>query len=188
MTADGRQMTPTPTIAARLYILCGLPFAGKSTLATTLARRFGWVIISIDAINHARGLGLNGEPMTLEQWDETYAEAYHRLSEALVAQQTVIFDAVSYTRAQRDELRAIATERGASTRVIYLDIPADVCRGRWLANRATEARYDVRDEDFEHVVRRFEPPYALEKPLVCDHAEAAHVWIERTFGESTRNH
>ena len=181
-------MIHTPTIPARLYILCGLPFAGKSTLALALAGRFGWVIISIDAINHELGLGLNGEPMALEQWDETYAEAYHRLSEALAAQQTVIFDAVSYTRAQRDELRAIAAQHGASTCVIYLDTPADVCRGRWLANRATGARYDVRDEDFEHVVTRFEPPAALEKTLVYDHAEAAQVWIERTFGDSMKNY
>ncbi len=181
-------MAHTPTIPTRLYILCGLPFAGKSTLARALAGRFGWVIISIDAINHERGLGLNGEPITLEQWDETHAEAYHRLGEALAAQQTVIFDAVSYTRAQRDELRASAALHGVSTRVIFLDTPADVCRGRWLANRAAGVRYDVRDEDFEHVVTRFESPAAPENPLVYDHAEAAHIWIERIFGESMQNY
>ena len=175
-------MIQTPTIPARLYILCGLPFAGKSTLALALARRFGWVIISIDAINHERGLGQNATPITLAQWDETYAEAYHRLSAALAAQQTVIFDAVSFTRTQRDDLRAIAAERGAATRVIYLDAPVAVCRGRWLDNRATGARSDVREEDFEHVVTRFEPPLASEDPLIYDQSEAAHCWIERTFG------
>lgn len=172
-------MTHTPTISVRLYILCGLPFAGKSTLATELAGRFGWAIISIDAINHERGLGLNGEPMMLERWDETYAEAYHRLSEALSTGATVIFDAVSYTRMQRDDLRAIAAAQGASACVIYLDVPGDICRHRWRANRKTGARFDVRDEDFENAVAAFEPPTADEQPIIYDPSDAVNDWVAR---------
>ena len=33
-----------------LYILCGLPFAGKTTLAKELVKHFGFVHIDIDQI------------------------------------------------------------------------------------------------------------------------------------------
>ena len=72
-------MSPTSTQSVRLIILCGLPFAGKSTLAEALRQRFGWSVIAIDAVNHERGLGANAAPITLEQWDATYADAYRRL-------------------------------------------------------------------------------------------------------------
>jgi adenylate kinase family enzyme len=36
---------------SKLYILCGLPFAGKTTLAKELVKRFGFVHIGIDQIN-----------------------------------------------------------------------------------------------------------------------------------------
>jgi len=35
----------------RLYIVCGLPFAGKSTLTRELVRQCGYHAIDVDAIN-----------------------------------------------------------------------------------------------------------------------------------------
>ena len=177
-------MSPTSTQSVRLIILCGLPFAGKSTLAEALRQRFGWSVIAIDAVNHERGLGANAAPITLEQWDATYADAYRRLQEALDGGNTVVFDAVSFTWAQREDLRAIAAKRGASPLVIYLDTSASVCRERWLANRRTGARYDVRNEDFEHVVAHFEPPVPDERSVVYDQSAPPDGWIERIFASS----
>lgn len=36
----------------RLYILCGLPFSGKTTLAKKLEKRLGFVLIDIDVNQH----------------------------------------------------------------------------------------------------------------------------------------
>lgn len=87
----------------RLYIMCGLPFAGKSTLTRALAARLGLAVIAIDAINDERGLGIHAAPLSPEEWDGTYAEAFRRLDAALMAGGSVIFDAVSFTRRQRDD-------------------------------------------------------------------------------------
>ncbi len=43
----------------RVYILCGLPFAGKTTLARTLAQHLDLPRVSIDEINGERGLGFD---------------------------------------------------------------------------------------------------------------------------------
>jgi predicted kinase len=76
------------------YILCGLPFAGKSTLAVALRQRFGYTIIAIDAINHERGLGI-AAPIFPQDWDDTDAEAKQRLERTLAAGEKAIFDAPS---------------------------------------------------------------------------------------------
>lgn len=39
----------------KLFILCGLPFAGKTTLAKELEKQFGWVRLSIDEVKFEFG-------------------------------------------------------------------------------------------------------------------------------------
>ena len=141
-----------------LYAMCGLPFAGKSMLAAVLGARTGWPIVRLDAINAERGIGLDSAPITPEQWQSTYAEAYRRLAETLAAGQSVIFDHGSFSRAERDEVRAIGARAGVRVRFIYVPVSPEEARRRWLDNRRTRVRYDVRDDDFAHALRAFEPP------------------------------
>lgn len=145
-------------MAPMLHALCGLPFAGKSTVAAELASEVGAPIVRLDAINAERGLGLNAEPIPEDEWDRSYAEAYRRLDQTLASGNSVIFDHVNFTRAERDRLRHIAAKRGARVQIVYVSVAVDEARRRLLANRETRARYDVRDDDFEHVVTHFEPP------------------------------
>ena len=163
----------------RLYILCGLPFAGKSSLARALAARLVLTNIAIDAINDERGLGHGAAPISPEEWDGTYAEAFRRLDAALMAGGSVIFDAASFTRRQRDDLRQIAARHNACARVLWVDVPAAVATARWRRNRETGERYDVRDDDFAQVVERFEPPAPDEDALRYDQSLPLDVWIER---------
>ena len=81
-----------------LYAMCGLPFAGKSTLARRLAGTFGWTYISMDAINDEFGRGLDGAAIAAEAWDATYSEAYRRIGAALAVGQTVVYDATNHLR------------------------------------------------------------------------------------------
>jgi len=147
-------VTPAPT----LHALCGLPFAGKSTLAKRLAGESGAALVRLDEINHEFGAGLDGAPISAEQWRRTYAEAYRRLAAHLQAGRSVIFDHGNFTRAERDQVRAVGARAGARVRFVYVPIPADQARRRLLLNRQTRERYDVRDDDFELAVGSFEPP------------------------------
>jgi hypothetical protein len=47
---------------------------------------------------------------------------------------------------------------GVALQIIYVPIAVEEARRRLLANRRTRVRNDVRDEDFELVLARFEPP------------------------------
>lgn len=164
-----------------LLILCGLPFAGKSTLAVALAQHLNMHIICMDAINMERGLGLNAAPISSDQWGETYREMYRRMDEMLAAGTSVIYDAPNATRQERDDARAIAARNNAATRIIYVPTPADTARARLLANRTNPIRHDVRDADFDDVLRRFEPPDDEPDTIMYDAATSISLWIRQTF-------
>jgi len=161
----------------RLYILCGLPFAGKSTLAKDLAQALGLVYIELDAINGERGLGLNGASISSLEWEGTYQESYRRLDHFLSEGQSVVYDATNFTREQRDRLRIIAMKHGLPSKVIYLDVPEAVVWECWQQNRETGNRFDVRDEDFAQVVDNFQPPTSEENVVVYNQTLSVSEWI-----------
>jgi predicted kinase len=164
-----------------LYALCGLPFAGKSTLATALAKNIGAVAVRLDAINHERGLGLDGSSIPSLEWQRTYDEAYRRIADQLDGGQSVIFDHGNFTRAERERVRSIGAHAGALVQIIHVLVSPEVARRRWLRNRQTRERYDLRDDDFDLVVRIFEPPDG-EPEVVTIHdldAELARLRTER---------
>jgi predicted kinase len=164
-----------------LYILCGLPFAGKTTLARALAAQCGCAHIEIDAINTARGLGLAGAALTPTEWDETYRLAFEQLAAALRSGRSAISDAANYTRAQRDQLRALAADAGAASVTLSVDVAAEEARRRWLTNRAAGAsqRNDVRDDDFQHVLDHFEPPAPDEGAIRIDGTTPLDDWLRQ---------
>lgn len=171
----------------RLYMMCGLPFAGKSTLARALAQHLGAVHLETDAINTERGLGLSGAAITTREWAATYREAYRRLEALLNAGNTVVYDAVNYRRVQRDQLRRIAQRCDAVVQVIFVTTPVAQARQRLETNRVQRTRFDVRDEDFAEVASRFEPPTADEHVLHYDGTEPIEPWLMQHVPSSVVN-
>jgi predicted kinase len=164
-----------------MYILCGLPFAGKSTLARAWAAQRGCAHIEIDAINTARGLGLAGAALTPAEWDETYRLAFEQLAAVLRSGRSAISDAANYTSMQREQLRALASDAGATSFTIFVDVSAEEARRRWLTNRAAgaTARNDVRDDDFQNVLDHFEPPVPDEHAIRFDDTTPLVDWFRR---------
>ena len=165
----------------RLYILCGLPFAGKTTLALALVNRFCLMHIDIDQINTDFGVGLYGASISPEEWVRTYDEAYKQLADALNSRRSVLFEGASYTKELRDRLRAIAFEREVAPQVIHVDISGSEARQRLNSNRITQHRHDVRDDNFAIVATHFEPPAQEEQVLYFLQSEPLEEWILQNF-------
>ena len=161
-----------------IYILCGLAFSGKTTLAKALVQRLGLSRVSIDEINTARGVGLDNAWISPEDWDLTYAESYRQLDEHLRAGHSVIYDAGNFNRAERDKARAIAACNDAGSLVIYVTTPEAVARARWQHNRFTHERNDIRDDYFEIGLQMFEPPTTGEHMLLYSNEQNVDAWIE----------
>lgn len=163
-----------------LYILCGLPFAGKTTLAKILERS-GISRIAIDDINTERGVWNDEMGMSPEEWTNIYNEAYWRIDLLLSQQKSVVNDSVNYTKELRDRLRAIAEAYHARTVVIYVDIPVAEAQRRWRENRQIAGRIDVQDSDFAEVLDHFEPPTEDEHMVRYDSSVPVEDWISLTL-------
>jgi len=176
--ADGNVGATTggTVVVPRLLILCGLPFAGKSTLARALAAALGAVHLELDAVNRERGLGLDGSPISRSAWTATYREGRRRLEGHLAAGRTVVYDAVTFRWAHREQLRRVARRHGASATVVWVATPVAEIGRRRRANREHRTRRDVRPADFALVAGGFEPPRADEAALVYDGSVSPAAW------------
>jgi predicted kinase len=106
---------------ARLILTCGLPGAGKTTLAIQLAANRGAVRLTKD--EWLISLGSN-------PWDEpTQVKLEHQLwqlaQEILQLGLSVVLDFGLWARVERDEFREAARSLGVGVELHYLDAPTD---------------------------------------------------------------
>ena len=163
-----------------LYLLCGLPFAGKTTLAKALEDWLGIRRVALDEINTERGIWNDETGLSPEEWEAAYQEVYRRIATVLSQGESVIDDSTNFTRDQRDRLRSLAEQYHARTQVIFVDVPVSEVRRRWQENRLTALRADVRDEDFAQVLDQFVPPAEGEHVLRYDGTIPVREWVHLT--------
>ena len=161
-----------------VYILCGIQFSGKTTLGRILAMQRGWTHVDVDAIAESL-LDSKDSEVTEEQWTEAFSASYEQIAASLGRGQSVVQDATNYARTERDRVRAIAHQFGASTYVIYMAVPVEEANRRRIANQAQPQRHDVSDDGFWELVSSLEPPAADESVLVFDGTLDVATWIER---------
>ncbi len=163
-----------------LVLMCGLPFSGKSTLARAIVEHAGCAYISLDEINRERGLGFGGDGIPVEEWERTHAAALERLRTRLPQGDVVLDDTCCY-RWIRDRYRVLAADLGIPTRVIHLDVSAEVISQRMQENRTTGSRRNVREDIFDKVADSFEVPGDDEDVIVFDGSASLHGWVARHF-------
>ena len=138
-------------------LLCGLPYSGKSTLAEALIAD-GYFLISLDAINHERGLGLHGQSVPGSEWMETHRVALERLRAYVQAGHSVVWDDTNYAAWIRDPIFEAALEAGSEPVVVFVDTPLEIVRARAVDTKVRGLRPACPEEDFERVIRDFERP------------------------------
>ncbi|MGZ5473956.1 MAG: AAA family ATPase [Thermoanaerobaculia bacterium] len=149
-----------------VLLLCGLPFAGKTTVARELREQLDAIVISLDAINAERGLQ-GGEGIAVEEWQRSHQVALARLAEALQAGQAiVVIDDTNCLRFLRDDYREVSRRFGAAAHVLLLPADEEEVTRRLRTNRDSATRNDVHDEVFAATVDRFEWPGAEESPVI----------------------
>jgi predicted kinase len=141
-----------------LYLMCGLPFAGKTTVALRLAEAIDAVYISLDEINAERGL-YGGEGIALDEWELTHRLALERLERVMRdSASPVVVDDTSNLRWIRDRWRETASRAGYDTRVVHVDPGIDVLRKRMEDTERSASRPTVASSVFKIVADSFEPP------------------------------
>lgn len=144
---------------AKLFILCGLTFSGKTSLAQRIAEYLPVTIISFDEIyeelRQETGGNLSPQP---EVWDQVKRIALLSLSENLQEGRNVIWDSTNPLKKHREELIEIGDRFGAQSIVVHVNTPLDEIRRRKERNKFTNERSDRGLEEFEQRLRIWENP------------------------------
>jgi predicted kinase len=161
----------------RVYLMCGLPYAGKTTLARAIAARTGAAVVSLDDINAERGLHGAGD-LPVAEWAETHRLALERTAALMREGRAVVVDDTHCYRWLRDDHRRQAAEHGYATQVVLLDVPFADCMDR--------AREGGRARDLEvgmlfRIAQEFEAPTLDERALVYDGAQPPAAWAEENL-------
>jgi len=104
-----------------LYVFCGLPGAGKSTVARKLEKETGAIRLNVDEWVAALGMDF---------WDDAFR---HKLDRCLYAHgltllehgQSIIYEDNAWTKSERDEHRRAARKLGVAIELHYFDVPFD---------------------------------------------------------------
>lgn len=105
----------------RLLLTCGLPGAGKTTLATRLAAERRAVRLTKDDWQRALG----STPWDRTTGEKIEQELWRLAQEILSLWLSVVLDFGLWARAERDEMRSVARGLGVGVELHYLEVPAD---------------------------------------------------------------
>lgn len=162
----------------KLFIFCGIPFAGKTTLAKKFAHQFGSSRIDLDEIKfQIFGNSIEDEKIDQSGWNRIYQEMYRQIEDELQKGNTVVHDTGNFTLSERVLVRAIADKLGTEAITVFVNIPVEIARQRLYLNRISLDRFDITDESFESAVAEMEEPKFGEKHIVFDGTIPIDEWI-----------
>lgn len=167
-----------------LYLLCGMPFSGKTTLGKSIAQYLNALYISLDEINEARGL-FGGEGIPVTEWEKTHHLAIEQLQDLMPSQRDIVLDDTNCFRWLRDRFRDLGVRYGYQTTLIFLNIPLVEIEQRIVANNQTQTRNKVKQEIIEKMQKTFEIPQPDETSINYSGEKSIEKWIIQHFDTST---
>lgn len=169
----------------QMYLLTGISFSGKSTLARALSAAQNISVVDPDGVAHKQGIGLNREVVSDAQWTLIHQEAERRAAQRLTAGSSLVYDTTSFTRRQRQELRNLAAQCHAEAVLIFVSISRAEAWQRWNQNNRIQERFAVPEDDFGMVADNFEVPGSDEPHLVYEAGQNLADWVIRNFSQKT---
>jgi len=145
---------------AKLFLMVGLPGAGKTVRAQQLAAEHRALRLTTDAWM----ISLFGHTQPDGKRDLLEGRLISLAIEALRLDTSVVLDFGLWTRDERSALRCLAASAGASCDVVYMDVDRSVQLSRVLGRQAQtpEHTFPMTEADLDAWRDRFEAPDAAE--------------------------
>lgn len=163
-----------------LYVMCGLPFSGKTTLAKELSEYTKSKILAYDWI-WAREKPQDQVPDldNVEEWNSVLKIALEDTREELRKGNSIVFDHINHTRSDRDNLRKIAEVSEANFVIVYLDVSLEKMDQRRKENLANPTRHHVISVNLEKVYKVWESPLEEDDVVVYKTNEDLNDFLKR---------
>jgi len=147
----------------RLILLCGLPGAGKTTLARRLAGEIPAVRLCPDEWMASLGIDFGDEGSR----ERLELQFWHLAQQLLKLGVSVILESGHWLRSDRDEKRLGARELGAAVQLHYLEVPFEELVRRLEVRNAESAwgAVPIERHQLESWAQVFESPDAAEVAL-----------------------
>ena len=161
----------------KLYIMCGLPFSGKSTLAKKIAEHTNSKLISFDEVWVAKEKEL-GISKDVEGWKLIREEAHREVIKTLEEDMSVVYDDTNIRFEHREKLRSIAKDLNTQYLVVYMDTPLNIIRERRAANKSTKERHEVDLENLKSVINQLQVPVPQENLIAFKPDTDMEAWLK----------
>jgi predicted kinase len=162
-------MTITPSNHAwahrpTLHLICGLPCAGKTTLARQLEQERSALRLTPDEW-HTRLFGLDLEDAAHDvRHDLIESLLWTIAARVLALGANVILDFGFWGQSEREDYRARAKQLGARTELHFLDVPEDVLLARLEQRNAAlpSGTFSIPESKLKAWMSIFQPPTRAE--------------------------
>jgi predicted kinase len=163
---------------SKLLVICGIPFAGKSTLAAVIAKHLDCVEVDVDDTKiQLYGPAITDEQLSPSDWVRIYDETDRAIATHLAAGRIVIDASRNFRRDERRRAKQVVDGVCGELVTVFVDTPESVARRRLLDNRQVRSRHDVTDSEFESILQAWEPPSQDESPLIVSHGINIVHWV-----------
>jgi len=157
-------MSPKP----KLFITCGRPFSGKSTVSKKLSEAIPAARFSYDEIWFERQNSLQSDQATKVDHDSIMNWIIQQTLKILELGQSVIIDNLFDTLDSRESIRKLFGDKGFEVITVYCKISDEVQRERIKRNQIQPTRHQVDPEQINIYNAKFEIPDGENELVVFD--------------------
>lgn len=164
-----------------LFLMMGLPGAGKTTTASIIEQLTGAIRLTSD---EARFMLFDSPEFTEREHEELYNYLNDQTEHMLSAKKSVIYDANLNRYIHRQEKYQLAQKYNVDVVLCWVQTPKYVAKKRATDNSRAKLwkKSETPDAMFERVAATIEPPEKTENVIILDGTKLSKSYVQQKLG------